>query len=58
MKCREQLEEGLTKEQEQLLDRLDEQYAALMCQCEKEAFFYAFCLGGKMMQEVMRFDGR
>ena len=50
---RDALQVGMPAEQREKLVQLDEGYAALMAAGEQETFFYAFCLGARLVMGIM-----
>lgn len=50
---RDELQAGVSAEQREKLTQLDEGYAELMAVGEQEAFFYAFCLGARLVMGIM-----
>lgn len=52
----ENLHATLTDEQKEILEKLDDCYADLASENEREVFVYAFKLGARMALEVMSFN--
>ncbi len=52
---RDELQAGMSVEQREKLAQLDQGYAELMAAGEQETFFYAFCLGARLMMGIMQF---
>ncbi|MBR2432204.1 MAG: hypothetical protein IKB23_04735 [Clostridia bacterium] len=51
----EALNETLTEKQKEILEKLDDCYADLTSENERDVFVYAFKLGARMALEIMSF---
>ena len=49
------LQASLTDKQKDVLEKFDDCYAELTSINEREIFTYAFCLGARIMMEIMNF---